>query len=166
MILNHSDPRCTDLALKRFRWAMAMSEEGDSHVCSPADMRMREKEAKFDSNVELRQIQPDRASKVDEQFRTSRSIRKVWLAILTSIHPHPPDAKDTDKIQGFGDEEYIPEFRDRSRAFYRPTDALDHVSETASAFLKGLRNNCEVAIPPRKNTILRCRRWAHEHSCK
>ena len=38
MILDHKDSRCVDLALKRIRWTMSVSEWGDSHKCEAIDL--------------------------------------------------------------------------------------------------------------------------------
>ena len=38
MILKHDDDRCTDLALKRIRWTISVSEYGDSCRCYPLDL--------------------------------------------------------------------------------------------------------------------------------
>jgi len=65
----------------------------------------------------------------------SRSIAAFWLGIVEIL------------------------FSDRSRALYRAIDAVDHISVTSSAFIKGYLNGCEVAIPPRPFPILRERRW-------
>mmetsp|Transcript_41822 Transcript_41822/g.71546 ORF Transcript_41822/g.71546 Transcript_41822/m.71546 type:complete len:222 (+) Transcript_41822:1282-1947(+) len=132
-----------------------------SRVLLHSYIGLKDIESRAKENNEFGPMSSDRIKKADEKCRMSNAILKVWLSILNSICPLQTDcnATDMDVIQGFGDEETQVLFADRSRAYYKSIDAIDHILEAASAFLKGFRNGCEVALPTRQYSIVRRRRW-------
>jgi len=117
--------------------------------------RLLEIEARANENFNF--ILPNNASRVNEQHRISNSILSVWLAIIDAIKPILSDAaeEELDTIQGVTRKESHVKHADRSRAFYRSIDAVDHVVLSAAAFTKGYVYGLDVGIPPRKFPTLR-----------
>lgn len=126
-----------------------------SRVLLSSFFRLKRIEARAAMDSPFPNIQPENASKVQEEQRQSRAIVAVWTDILQALDASDPAITDSERIVGLGNDESQVLFADRSRAYWRPVDATDHIMTAGVAFLKGYELGYAVAITPRPFLVLR-----------